>query len=136
MSPGPSQGPAHTGTAGLSQPTGTSSPPKGEGPTTHGAQLKLGITDTDNNGTGILRPPRLLYNGAKPLRSQGGYPQTHPIPTQTNLNSGTTTRYYTNSPGALQVQTQTLSQSRREHSPTHHTPTSRYKTLYCPGTLY
>ena len=33
-SPGPSQGPAHTSTAGFSQPTGTSSLPHGEVPTT------------------------------------------------------------------------------------------------------
>ena len=66
MSPGPSQGPAHTGTAGFSQPTGTSSKHhRGRGPLPKGAQLKLGITGTDNNGTGILRPPRFLYNGAK-----------------------------------------------------------------------
>ena len=31
MSPGPSQGPAHTGTAGLSQPTCTSSPQRPKG---------------------------------------------------------------------------------------------------------
>ena len=51
MSPGPSQGPAHTGTARLSQPTGISSHPQGEGASTNGIQLKPGITGTDNTGT-------------------------------------------------------------------------------------
>ena len=50
MSTGPSQGPAHTGTAGLSQPTGTSIPPQRRGPLPTGAQLKPGITATDKTG--------------------------------------------------------------------------------------
>ena len=58
MSSGPSQGPAHTGTAGLSQPTGTCTPPQGRGPLPTGARLKPGITATDKTGTGTLRPHR------------------------------------------------------------------------------
>ena len=40
MSPGPSQGPVHSGTAGFSQPTGTSSAPQGEVPTTQRGPTK------------------------------------------------------------------------------------------------
>ena len=47
-----------------------------------------------------------------PLRSQGGYPPTHLIPTQTSVNPGTTTEHYTNSLGAQEGQTQTPTQSR------------------------
>ena len=39
------------------------------------------------------------------LRSQGGYPPTLPIPTQTGVNPGTTTEHYTNSPGAQEGKT-------------------------------
>ena len=53
ISPEPSQGPAHPHHH------------MGKCPLPKRAQLKLGITGTVNTGTGILRPPRLLYNGAK-----------------------------------------------------------------------
>ena len=75
MSPGPGQGPAHTGTAGLSQPTGTPTPPQGRGPIPTGAQLKPRITATDNTGTGTLRPHR--PSPTNPIRSKGGTPTTH-----------------------------------------------------------
>ena len=67
MSPGPSHGPARTGTAGLSQPTVTSSSPshRGRGHYPRGSN--------SNPGLPVLRTPRLLFNGAKPH-------QSHPIP--------------------------------------------------------
>ena len=81
ISPGPSQCPADR--AGLSQPTGTSSSNRGSA----GALLIPGITGTDYTGSGILRPPRLLYNGAKshqPPPIPRGIPSnpTHPHPNQ------------------------------------------------------
>ena len=139
MSPRPSQGPAHTGTAGLSQPTGISSHTQGEGPSTHGTQLKPGITGTDNIGTCILRPHRLLYNSAKPHQSPPiprGIPSNTPHPHRNQCKSRyhyRTLHLYSWSTG--RTNTNPLSVQGDTHTPiTPHIP--RYKTRYHPGTPY
>ena len=73
-----------------------------------GAQLKHG------ESTGTLRPPGLLYNGAKPH-------QPHPIPHPNSVNPDTTPEHYNNSRGAQGEQTKSPSQSRRNIY-TYHTP--------------
>ena len=134
MSSRPNQGPTHTGTAGLSQPTVTFTPiphnTQGEVPLAV-AELKPGITGTGSTGTGILRPPRFLYNGAKPHQphpSPRGIPSTPPHPTPPNHHQNQRkSRYHS---GSLHQQSWSTGRPNTnplsiqgEHSPTHNTPT-------------
>ena len=104
MSPRPSQGPAHTGTAGLSLLTVTSSAPshRERGLYPQGPTKTQDYRYWEHPGSYTMVP-----GPVNPIRSQGGYPPTHPTPIQTSVNPGTTPEYYTNSLGAQKGQTQT-----------------------------